>query len=42
MDLHWVSAFDWAKGSLLVRGNGEGESFQLPAADSWGKGHAMS
>ena len=26
----------------MVRGNGEGESFQLPAASSWGKGHAMS
>ena len=42
MDLHWVSTFDWTRESLLVRGNGEGESFQLPAANFWGKGHAMT
>ena len=37
-----MSAFDWTRESLLVRGNGEGESFQLPAANSWGKGHALT
>ena len=37
-----MSAFDWTKESLLVRGNGEWESFQLPAASSWGRGHGMT
>ena len=27
-----MSAFDWTKESLLVRGNGEGESYHLPGA----------
>ena len=26
----------------MVRGNGEGESYHVPAASSWGKGHAMT
>ena len=42
MDLCWVSAFDWTRESLLVRGNGEGESYHLPAASLWGKGHVMT
>ena len=42
MDLCWVSAFDWTKESLVVRGTGEGESFHLSAASSWGRGHAMT
>ena len=37
-----MSAFDWTKESLLVRGNGEGESYHVPAASSWGKGHSMT
>ena len=37
-----MSAFDWTKKSLLVHGNGGEESFQLPAASSWGRGHAMT
>ena len=35
-------AFDWTRESLLVHENGEGESYQLPAANSWGKGHALT
>ena len=37
-----MSAFDWTKESLLVRGNGEAESFQLAAASLWGRGHALT
>ena len=42
MDLFWVSCYDWAKESLLVRGGGESESFGVVAAREWGGGHTLS
>ena len=42
MDLCWVSCYDWAKESLLVRGGGEGESFGVVAVHDWGGRRTLS